>query len=79
MSTVTLTENHLDSAYSMGLRQAELEQLLRVAQPNLELDESDIADIVYRVTGYKLDIESEEAQELVIQYSEGYDAGWEVF
>lgn len=77
MSTVTLTENHLLSAYSMGTRHAELEQLLGVTSPRLEMDDTDIADLVYSVTGYKLDIESDEAQELVTEYSDGYDAGWE--
>ena len=76
MTTITLTDEHKTAAYIMGGHRARAERTLEVPGPNLELDESDIADIAYTVTGYKLDVESDEAQTLALEYSEGYDDVW---
>lgn len=61
-------------AYELGATRAQVEVNLGRTSPDYdELSDSEKADILFRVTGYKLDIESEQATDLIEAYFIGYD------
>ena len=77
-----LTDNHLSLASKAGRTHAEAEHSLGVnINSALEYDpltlEEDKRALVFAVTGQKLDVDSDDAIELIESYEDGYFGYWE--
>lgn len=75
--TFSLTDAHIESAREMGARHASNEKLLGRDAPREPIeDDEDVRDIAWRVTGQKLDSDSDDAEVLAGAYAEGYWEEW---
>ena len=73
-----VTNIHLQAAFMLGNREALNAKELGVTEPadNLLETEQDIKDVIFLVTGEKLNPDSEEGWLIIDNYEEGYYSEW---